>query len=181
MDFLTPIHDFMFSFGHLRIAPIYLASTIVIGFFISLSLGNYRREHSFLAWLFPKSIYFHPSHITDIKLFVINRASSAVGLFGALGLQAVTAMGMVMLLIKLTSGELTFGSWTRGQTALVTFVMLVVTDFCVYWVHRNHHEMPVLWPFHSVHHSAEVMTPITVFRKHPVYDVISSFVRAFLL
>jgi sterol desaturase/sphingolipid hydroxylase (fatty acid hydroxylase superfamily) len=29
--------------------------------------------------------------------------------------------------------------------------------------------VPVLWEFHKVHHSAEVLTPLTNFRVHPIY------------
>jgi sterol desaturase/sphingolipid hydroxylase (fatty acid hydroxylase superfamily) len=30
------------------------------------------------------------------------------------------------------------------------------------------HRIPVLWEFHKVHHSAEVLTPISLYRAHPV-------------
>jgi sterol desaturase/sphingolipid hydroxylase (fatty acid hydroxylase superfamily) len=29
--------------------------------------------------------------------------------------------------------------------------------------------MPFLWEFHKVHHTATVLTPLTIFRVHPVY------------
>ena len=34
--------------------------------------------------------------------------------------------------------------------------------------------MPILWEFHKVHHSATVLTPLTVFRVHPVEFASSS-------
>lgn len=64
---------------------------------------------------------------------------------------------------------------------MVGLVMVLATDFCIYWVHRVHHEAPALWPFHAVHHSAEVLTPLTVYRKHPIYDFISDIVRSIVL
>ena len=30
------------------------------------------------------------------------------------------------------------------------------------------HRVPLLWAFHQVHHSAETMTPFTIFRTHPI-------------
>ena len=37
------------------------------------------------------------------------------------------------------------------------------------------HRIPFLWRFHQIHHSAEVLTPLTFHRIHPVesllYDV----------
>ncbi len=181
MEIWALIQEFMLSFTDLRIAPLYMVSTVVIAALIYYLSPRPAGRGSFLRWLFPKSIYFHPSHFTDIKLFVFNQAAGAVGLFGALGLQTAMAVALVTLLNKFTGGEVTSGAWSAGQMAAVTVVMLVVTDFCVYWIHRIHHESPVLWPFHSVHHSAEVMTPITVYRKHPVYDVLGSFFKSFVV
>jgi sterol desaturase/sphingolipid hydroxylase (fatty acid hydroxylase superfamily) len=65
--------------------------------------------------------------------------------------------------------------------ALLTLVFAAVADFSTYLVHRLHHENPVLWPFHAVHHSAEVLTPVTLYRKHPVYDVLGGLLRATLV
>jgi sterol desaturase/sphingolipid hydroxylase (fatty acid hydroxylase superfamily) len=59
------------------------------------------------------------------------------------------------------------GGWV---VVFLTIITAVTADFCTYWVHRLHHRIPVLWPFHEVHHSAEVMSPVTFYRKHPVYD-----------
>ena len=39
-----------------------------------------------------------------------------------------------------------------------------------YWFnHWLSHKVPVLWEFHKVHHTAEVLTPLTNFRVHPIY------------
>jgi len=44
------------------------------------------------------------------------------------------------------------------------------------------HRIPTLWAFHKVHHSAETLTPITVFRAHPIeillFSLRSSIVQA---
>ena len=34
--------------------------------------------------------------------------------------------------------------------------------------HKTQHEIRFFWRFHAVHHSAEVMNPITVLRQHPL-------------
>jgi sterol desaturase/sphingolipid hydroxylase (fatty acid hydroxylase superfamily) len=49
-----------------------------------------------------------------------------------------------------------------------------------YWFnHWLSHKVPFLWEFHKVHHSAEVLTPLTNFRVHPVYAVIFANILAF--
>ncbi|MGH1487941.1 MAG: sterol desaturase family protein [Acidimicrobiales bacterium] len=47
------------------------------------------------------------------------------------------------------------------------FVGLALFDLAIYWTHRWYHEVPVLWRFHSIHHSPKHMDWISGFRNHP--------------
>ncbi len=38
-----------------------------------------------------------------------------------------------------------------------------------------------MWPFHALHHSAEVMTPLTANRNHPVFFLIRNLIYSFVL
>ena len=40
------------------------------------------------------------------------------------------------------------------------------------------HRIPALWEFHKVHHSAEVLTPITFYRSHPVDMLVQTVAEA---
>ena len=52
---------------------------------------------------------------------------------------------------------------------MVQFVLLIaVTDFTQYWVHRAFHAVPLLWRFHAVHHSADHMDWLAGSRLHLV-------------
>jgi lathosterol oxidase len=56
-----------------------------------------------------------------------------------------------------------------NQPLAVQFVeILVLTDFVQYWVHRAFHQAPVLWRFHRIHHSADVMDWLAGSRLHLV-------------
>lgn len=44
--------------------------------------------------------------------------------------------------------------------------IVFITDFAQYWVHRASHQLPLLWRFHKVHHSAEVMDWLAGSRLH---------------
>ena len=62
-------------------------------------------------------------------------------------------------------------------------VILLSLDFVQYWLHRLFHGR-TLWPFHAVHHSAEVLDWSTTYRIHPVNQVIYgagalAFIRLF--
>ena len=56
--------------------------------------------------------------------------------------------------------------------ALYTGVLFVAWDASRWLVHRLAHELPFLWELHKVHHSAEVMTPLTIYRSHPVESLL---------
>jgi lathosterol oxidase len=60
-------------------------------------------------------------------------------------------------------------AWIEGAPWLVQFLlMVVVSDFTQYWVHRAFHAVPLLWRFHAVHHSAEQMDWLAGSRLHLV-------------
>jgi sterol desaturase/sphingolipid hydroxylase (fatty acid hydroxylase superfamily) len=46
--------------------------------------------------------------------------------------------------------------------------VIVLSDFCVYWGHRLQHRVPLLWRFHSIHHSAEHLDWLAAHREHPL-------------
>jgi sterol desaturase/sphingolipid hydroxylase (fatty acid hydroxylase superfamily) len=62
--------------------------------------------------------------------------------------------------------------------------VIVLSDFCVYWGHRLQHRLPLLWRFHSIHHSAEHLDWLAAHREHPldtVYTLALINLPAFLL
>jgi len=45
---------------------------------------------------------------------------------------------------------------------------LFLTEFLIYWGHRCTHVVPLLWKFHSVHHSVEYLDWWAGERRHPI-------------
>jgi sterol desaturase/sphingolipid hydroxylase (fatty acid hydroxylase superfamily) len=43
---------------------------------------------------------------------------------------------------------------------------ILVADMMQYWTHRAYHEVPFLWKFHAIHHSAKVMDWMAGSRMH---------------
>jgi sterol desaturase/sphingolipid hydroxylase (fatty acid hydroxylase superfamily) len=52
--------------------------------------------------------------------------------------------------------------WLRLAAAMI------VGEVGTYWAHRWSHEIPILWRFHAVHHSAEEIDFLVNTRAHPV-------------
>lgn len=60
-------------------------------------------------------------------------------------------------------------SWVAGMPLWMRFVAaMIVGEFGSYWGHRWMHEIPVLWRFHAIHHSAEEMDWLVNTRAHPL-------------
>ncbi len=59
-----------------------------------------------------------------------------------------------------------------------TVAFFIAYDFGRFVAHSLLHDIPWLWQFHKVHHSAEVLTPMTAFRAHPVDLAVMAWVPA---
>ena len=67
----------------------------------------------------------------------------------------------------LSSSVAAWPAWLRIVAALL------VSDIGGYWGHRWTHEIPFLWRFHTIHHSAEHIDFLVSTRAHPVDMVFS--------
>lgn len=164
----------------IRFHPLYVLPFIAMGFLVfTYKVRTGKLTGPFWAWLFPKEFYRHRSTLLDTQLFLFGRALVLLKVINRLAV-AIFMAALVMVIFKdnaLQKPE-QLGFW---HTAIMTIMLTLISDFCVYWVHRIHHEKNFLWPFHAVHHSAEIMTPMTVYRKHPIYDLFSSIFSGTLI
>lgn len=65
------------------------------------------------------------------------------------------------------------GSFVREPFGQLPFylqcgVALLLGDFLVYWGHRLSHQLPLLWRFHRVHHTAPRLDWLAAHREHPL-------------
>jgi sterol desaturase/sphingolipid hydroxylase (fatty acid hydroxylase superfamily) len=68
--------------------------------------------------------------------------------------------------------------WTFAAILSFTLLTSLTDDLGYFLFHWTCHSVPWLWAFHKVHHSAEVMTPITAARVHPLERAILGPFRA---
>lgn len=149
--------------------PYLLASlTIATGVFVWSGRRVGEPSRSVLSFLFPREVYGHPSAILDYKFHGVN-----ILLKFLLWVPIMTGMGMVGY--KAMSAVLIgYLSWnppatlSTAQALAAAFGFFVLYDFINYCSHVLFHKVPTLWVFHRIHHSAQVLTPITAFRGHPM-------------
>ena len=170
-------------------------SRLFIGFLLSSLLIAYilylrrARGTGFLKFLFPKSVWSHPAAWLDVryfffhsltgKFFALTFGTTAFGLalFGGVGIagniEMLDALGPESPVLK----------GVFSITALI--LVFLASDFIAFYIHYLQHKIPILWQFHKVHHSGEVMHPLSNFREHPVdnltYDVSLNLFVGFIL
>jgi Fe(3+) dicitrate transport protein len=127
------------------------------------------RLRTLARFLFPPSVWLHRSSLLDLQILLVKRLLLLAGLVPVF----LTARELTFAVFR--SLDAVFGaprtpaglpSWLPG--ALYTAVLFVVADWSRYALHRAMHRLPWLWDYHQVHHSAEVLTPLTFYRTHPV-------------
>jgi sterol desaturase/sphingolipid hydroxylase (fatty acid hydroxylase superfamily) len=130
------------------------------------------KKEGLLGFLFPKDIYGHRSAIADYWFFAVNKLLFAIA-FGALIAMTSYAFTATANLLKLVaaSPEMPVATWFA--TLFTTVFAALAMDFGLWLGHWLLHKVPVLWEFHKVHHSAEVLTPLTAGRVHPLEDAIN--------
>ena len=123
--------------------------------------------------LLNKSIWWSASARADYAIFLLNRLAF---LFIApfLLTQLAVAQWLFESLYDWIGHRPILGeSWSDLQVmACFTLFYFLLDDFFRFYLHKLLHEVPWLWAFHKVHHSARTLTPITVFRAHPVEGIL---------
>ncbi|HZP77377.1 MAG TPA: sterol desaturase family protein [Pseudolabrys sp.] len=163
--------DLLFSSGsQFSVTSLGSALVVAAGFFAWQRYRRHRRLRmaTLIRALFPKRITRSPSTVADIGYFLFNVFVYA-GIFG------VVAVSYQFLTNAVISGLVfTFGPVTPTtlpdivSRPIITLVLFLAYEFG-YWVdHYLKHRVPVLWELHKVHHTAEVLTPLTTFRVHPL-------------
>jgi len=144
----------------------YLVSTFVLVFLV------YRTEYKKTGvWNWRKSfgreVLFHPSSILDSKIWFINLLIKAWIITPLLFAVAPVAIATHKTLTAVF-GEITIVAPEWVVLTSFTAFLFVLDDLTRFLLHALMHKVPFLWRFHRLHHSAEVMTPLTVYRTHPI-------------
>lgn len=104
----------------------------------------------------------------DLLYYVINTFAISTligwGLLSAAGVS--TAVVHLMRAAFGTAALAQAPQWTLRVA--ITLAVFLGYELGYYIDHRLKHSIPLLWEFHKTHHTAEVLTPLTVFRVHPV-------------
>ncbi len=141
----------------------FLVSALVIAL-VGAALGRV----SLRTEVFTRALWWHPSARADYGLFAVRALISLLLIAPLLVSSTVVAVKIVLVLSKAFGAPPAWPPGPLATTVSYTALLFVTSDATRYLLHRAMHRVPLLWRFHQVHHSAEVMTPITLYRTHPV-------------
>jgi len=146
-----------------RIYFIYIFSALLLSL---IFMSKYLRIQ------FSKKVLFHPSARLDYIYFL---AISLIKILIIIPL--LLNINDVVLWIVLALQE-HFGYQERIRTSkfliifFYTLVVFIANDFSRYLLHRAMHSFALLWRFHRIHHSAEVLNFLTFYRVHPIENIL---------
>jgi hypothetical protein len=131
------------------------------------------RRESFLRTVFPARVWLHRSALLDYRL-IFARALVRLLLTGPLVVSSLLVAARVIITLRASFGAGPLGGTDPALVAAVfTLTAFVAEDFTRFAIHYASHRFAPLWAIHRVHHTAEVMTPFTVHRVHPLESVLN--------
>lgn len=163
-----------------RVYWLYLLSALVIAsLVVTVQSGKFDLKNQ-LTSLFNPRYWFAKSSLYDVYLMMVNNALRVlllVPLFGS---------HLALTIYVGSFFQDNFGDAPVIQlnwfviASLFTVTFFLVEDLSRFFLHYCMHKYKFLWRFHKTHHSATVLTPLTLFRVHPVEHILY-FLRGMLV
>jgi iron(III) transport system substrate-binding protein len=174
-DYLMGLLD-SFTDPKKRVSIVYLFSAIIVASCWSYFVNKKNKSkafHQLIKQLFSRKIWFSLSVRTDFLMILINRAIMLI-ISPLLISRIALTTGLFYLLnnyFESNYGALINAPYWLAPLSYTLFLFLF-DDFTRFLVHKALHQIPILWTIHKIHHSAEYLTPFTVYRTHPLEGVV---------
>ena len=166
-----------------RICLLYLGSALAISL-IWLLVVERRTVRDAIENCFSRQIWWSLTAKQDYLLFFLNKLFS-VFIANAWLSSTIATFAVFEWLHTVIPFRPSSDLSPAVVMTLFTLGLFIFDDVTKYIVHWMLHNIPCLWAFHKVHHSAVSLTPLTIFRTHPIEIVIFSLrsiaVRAILI
>ncbi len=179
--FFGQIEKLLFSLGsHFSLTSLAVALLISAAWFVwrRLKRGRRVRPRTILRALFPRRVVLSRSNQADIGYLFFNVFVFGV-VFGWAVLSYQFVSNGIIAALNAMLGPVAPSTLPAYATrGIITVMLFLAYELGYYFNHWLSHKVPLLWEFHKVHHTAEVLTPLTNFRVHPVYTWIFANILA---
>jgi sterol desaturase/sphingolipid hydroxylase (fatty acid hydroxylase superfamily) len=182
LDIFSILAEFFFD-PKKRVCVLYLLSALVIGVAWML-LAERRTLMGAIKSFFSKKLWWSQSAQLDYILLFLNKVVFSV--FSKFWLSSTVVTFFIFeSLHEIIPKRPNFEIDSYIIVILFTVVIFILDDVTKYLLHWLLHNVPALWVFHKVHHSATQLTPFTIFRTHPaemfLFSARSILVRSFTI
>ena len=152
--------------SHQRVFWMYLLSALLIGviysWFFPLTLREYKN----------RKIWLHKSALMDYKYFLVIAFIKVVFILPLILSSKDVALWTTLFMQEMFGYRMALNVEREYVVVLYMLTLFLVGDLSRYWLHRLLHTVPFLWKIHQVHHSAEVLNPLTFYRVHPIENML---------
>lgn len=123
--------------------------------------------------LFRRRYWWNASTRIDYKVYLLNSILKVLLFIPFLDLSfwlsGVTARALISV-----HGDFAGLQTTTLVLVVFTIFAFIYDDFLRFSHHWLMHKVPWLWRLHKLHHSARVLTPITLYRTHPLESAMAT-------
>ncbi len=131
--------------------------------------------------MFVNNIVTHKSFHADVKLFLLSTLIMP-GIVSALVISTNTVSAAINAILSSAFGPMETSDGSHFLIEFFSTAFIFLAYEIGYWVdHYLKHRISFLWEFHKLHHTAEVLTPLTNFRNHPVDSVVFGYTLALFI
>lgn len=183
-SFNEQFHEFILSLFFFidmdrRTHWLYLVSGFVIG--IIVTWKNKKELRVFIKNTFSIKYWFNHSCYKDYQWILINQVLKALLILPLLASSLTVALYVNRSFME-NFGSGDFVQWPY-QYVVITFsvTLFIIEDFSRFFIHWLYHRIPLLWKYHSVHHSATVLTPLTLYRVHSIEYILNNIRGVFVV
>ena len=167
--FLAPF-QFLLDPGK-RIYWLYLLTALLAASaVVSLQQGGFKPKAQLKA-LFNTRYWLHQSSLLDVALLFVNSLVRITLLIPFFGSRLVATILVGSFLQTHVGDSPSIEIPMVVIAVLFTMSFFVLEDLSRFTLHFFMHRVDVLWSLHRVHHSATNLTPLTLFRVHPIESI----------
>ncbi|UOF00944.1 sterol desaturase family protein [Bdellovibrio reynosensis] len=172
-DSWTRLQKLLFQFDEptSRLYHVNVLSSLIFILIVIWLVGrqkNVSLSHLFKKWVLRRRYWWNRSTKQDYLIYLINAGLKSLLLVPLFEFSFQISQFVIRLLAPLNNGDVMNTPTSSGLILLFTLGVFAWDDFLRFFHHWLMHKFPFLWEFHKFHHSARVLTPVTLYRTHPV-------------
>lgn len=170
--FLVPIDDPGSRLFHLNL--LMALFLIIIWFYFIQTKYPKLNAQIFYKVLFRKKYWWNKSTKIDYQIYFLNSLLKVFLFIPFLDFSFRISKWTVHFLIEWNHHETIGIPSTSFYILLFSIMSFVFDDFLRFIHHYFMHKIPFLWALHKTHHSARILTPMTLYRSHPLESAMST-------